>query len=264
MEQSPQQEKPSQPWLDREREDAFQKQIKYFEKLDAAAVRNAFLTIFNPGIPEGKQPLVPDDIKSLTYATVVSEGASEIADHEIARPFFYFRDTVEFQNFYDRLTGHLGSGGFHLPGSAFGEDAGIWNKTGIMVTTDNLTFVTHEIRHTADPYVETRAGADKMISEVFAYYQEMILDSEAGLRKMVDPVNGPWNMMRAAVTGRGYYDEYFKTEEEKKLLSYDAFKQLGAELVAAVRASHEKRGALETQRSIVQLKTIGEIVKNIK
>jgi hypothetical protein len=257
---TPRNEREPQPWLNMAREKAFQTQIAHFEKLDDAAVRDAFLTIFNPSISDGSPLLTTEDLRSLTYITVSSTGSSEIAEYEIKRPVFYFGNMSEFQKFYERIFGRRGSGGFHLPGSAFGEDAGIWNETGLMVTTNDTSVVTHEIRHTIDPYVGSRGGAHNMISEAFAYYQERILDVERGLVKLGDPTAGPWPRMHSVLTADIYYNEYFKTEDERSKTTYEEFKRLGSLLVSALQALHEKKGALEAQRLLVQAITIEQFL----
>ncbi len=257
-------EKEPESWLNMEREGVFAKEIEFFENIikteeGGVELRRIFLMMFNgPIVEAGRPALTSEELSSLEYVAVTSTGCSEISGHKIERPILLFGDTSEFDNFYKRLTGELGSGGFHLQGNVFDKNSG-WSKTGLIITTNNRDFITHEVRHTVDPYIGERTGTDSMIEEAFGYYQEMVTDCFSGKRQAGDPINGPWVMLQTAITGVSYYEKYFPDAEQRP--TYEEFQEAGEVLVKKIRSLHETLGPLETQRILAKTKTIEEILR---
>ena len=237
-----------EPWLDQEREKAYSKQIKDFSQEvlgedQQEVIRSWFSKIFG---------IDAKDLSSFTYLQIESKSSSEIAGREIVRPFFLFSKTSEFQKFTKKISGHMDSRGMVIPGDIFPEKSGFYT-TGMLVVTNDKEAMSHEIRHSIDPYLDQRKGENIILSELFGFYQKCILED-------IDPKDEEdkrWKLLEERINARVYY-ETIKDEFDG---SYEEFKQKVKESVYIVKSLTEKLGHIETQRAIIKSKTIQELIE---
>jgi hypothetical protein len=256
----------AQEWLDQKREAAYVELKKNFTDLEQSggteAVQKWFTDFFNPALIEaGIEPLKPEDVQSLRYLEVISESATRIAGKEIARPVLIFTNIGEYQRFSTRLQGKQGmaSRGMNLPRDMFAE-GDLLRETGLLIATGNKAFIGHEIRHSIDPNLELRKGYDSILDEAFAYYQQDIVEAcLKGYAHLTKPEDGPWRTLAGSIGGEIYGETYAKNAEKK--LTSEELKKLTQDVVTAIRSISEKRGHLETQRLLVQTKSIDELLK---
>ncbi len=246
-----------EPWLDLEKEKAYEDLLSGIDSIEMAggkkAIQEAFIKVFNA------YDLKTEEIGSLEYVKVESVSASEVAGKKIIRPIFIFFDISEFQELSKKIRGDAGmsSRGMVIAGSNFPEDS-LLHKTGLIIATSGINFISHEIRHTIDPNLEKRVGEDIILNELFGYYQKTII--EADLKKYAhikNPEDGPWNTLTQEVG----QDIYYNKAKKNTKLSFEQYKDKAKEAVNALRLVVQKRGHIEAQRAILQSKTLEELME---
>ena len=123
----------------------------------------------------------------------------------------------------------------------------------------NKDFIIHEIYHSIDPSIKERKGYDRILEEMFAYYQQTIV--QADLKQyshLADPKEGPWGTL-SRVIDETYLERYL-SESDKKL-SKEEFSKLMKDIVSTIRSIAESKGHIEAQRAIAKSKTIEELSK---
>ena len=242
-------EKESEPWLDKKREKAYKGLIDNLDIIQKTggdqSIQETFSHMF--GLELG-------DVKSLKYIKVQSSSASEVADTEITRPVFIFLDISEYQNFSKKLQGESG---MSSSGMIISSEKGV----PIIIATPNKSFISHEVRHTVDPNVNKREKENQILDELFAYYQEIIVEAELKqYSHLKNPQDGPWNKLINAV-GLDIYHEKIEGEVD---LSVEDYKEKTRDVVESLRLFAEKYGHIVAQRAILKSKTIEEFMDLLK
>ena len=256
--------KEPQEWLDMKRENSYDQVNRMLADIQEGqttyGIQNWLRRLVNPAMVEANlQEIESSEIESLQYVNFTSEAASKVAGKEINRPILMFSDISEYQNFSIKLRGEPGvaSRGMNIPRSLF--PSGQLHETGLIISTDNKEFINHEIFHSIDPNSEERRGYDRILTEMFAYYQQIIV--EADLKHyghLSKPEDGPWGTLSREID-ETYLDKYLEDTNEK--LSDEELKQLMKDIVAAIRSICEKEGHIKAQRAIVKSKTIEELFR---
>lgn len=253
-----------QEWLDMERENSYDQVGLMFADIQegqtAYGIQNWLRKLVNPYIVEANLPEIESsEIESLQYVNFFSETASKVAGKEIMRPILMFSDISEYQNFSIKLRGKssAASRGMNIPGSLF--SSGPLHKTGLIISTDNKEYNNHEVFHSIDPNLEERLGYDRILTEMFANYQQIIVEANLKYyRHLPKPEDGPWGTLSREID-ETYLDKFLEDTDEK--LSNEEFKQLMKDIVAVIRSIYEKNGHIETQRTIAKSKTIEELFR---
>lgn len=246
--------------VDEEKELAYKQILEYFEDAKKnggdRAIQEIFANMFDSAFKEwGKGGLKPEEVSSLVLAEIHSKSASEVAGREIVRPVFIFRNVSELQNFSVKLQGKEGasSRGLVISGTLYPEDQLI-HKTGLIVSMDANDFLSHEVRHSADCNYDNRIGADKLLAELFAYYQKAIVEANLkGYRHLENPEDGPWQRLAREST-----IDYERRSDEIGVPEGEYIK-LGQRAADAARRIAEKFGHIEAQRAIMKSKTIEDL-----
>ncbi len=227
------------------------------------AIHKSFLYIFNPRFEaSGAGPLSLSDIKSLEYAEINSISASQVAGKDITRPLFIFFNTSEFQKFSVKLQGKHGmsSRGLVVPPSGFSQESSL-GKTGLIIATAGKEFISHEIRHTIDPNLDKRSGRDKILEELFGYYQEEIIDAKLSqYSHLAKPQDGPWRWLSRTIS----QDMYYENIKDEDNISLEEYKDLAKQASDAARLVSEKYGHIETQKAILKSNTLKEFIELAK
>lgn len=221
----------AQEWLNSRKEEAHLKQVEIWkdilESKGEDGVRNLFLTLINERLTnDGRQALPPGLVKNLSYQEVVSASASEVAGIKITRSVFIFEDVKSFQNFYGAIDGMEESHWDKISARGFvtafdiNMPDGKSERVSLIVAPRGNDEISHEVRHTIDPYLDERKGYDRVLCEFFAYYTQIL---EAAYRN--NRLGRIWNDLNASAWGAesSYYSEYSKDTENPI-----SFKEYGA------------------------------------
>ncbi|EKD43288.1 MAG: hypothetical protein ACD_72C00359G0001 [uncultured bacterium] len=191
--------------------------------------------------------LKPADRDQIHFVLHTSKSLNEVAGTQIVRPLFM----VDNEALYTRLEAMFdmksgGSHGVHFsPG--FFDSKSKWEKVGLIVVKDNQDITTHEARHSVDPLLahgsDKREGCDRVISELFAFYKEFILDNESP----------NWNGLVERVL------QYYPNYTSKNKLSLLGYTDRVKNAVNGLKRFRAKYGDVETQRKLVQAKTLVEL-----
>lgn len=131
-------------------------------ELDKGSFKKWFVDFFNSRF-KMEESLLEDDIKSLEIVLNSKELSLLKSDlgHGYFRPVLLL-SLRDFQIFYRKFTGLIGVSGcvIHLPGF----------NLRIIISTNSPEFIYHELRHSADYYLETRGGYDKIIEEFIGFF----------------------------------------------------------------------------------------------
>lgn len=240
-----------QSWLDLEREKAFERLHELFKGLIEGPTgidgfRLWFLDCFNPAIEAaGRAPLTLTDLQSISVIDASSASATAVAGKEITRPIIVFHKLAELHRFLSALTGAevQGTGGFVLAASDFIDD-GLLSKTGLIFSWAIDGCLSHELRHTVDPYVHERE--DDIVDEAFAYFSQLFPTQES-------------------LNDTSAWSEYLNSiirscvgNDHKKEHDTEAMKTRATQFVGAFQAYTKGKNILEVQRFLVQCRTIEE------
>jgi hypothetical protein len=246
-----------QEWLDQEREQAFDEVMETFENMKKegeAEPQKWFVEFFNPALQYlGKEPLTLEDVSSLRVVKVTSESASQIAGKEINRPIFLFTDIAQYQKFSKLLQGTAGSRGMNLKG-IFAEGSAL-EKTGMLISVPAPDFIGHEVRHSIDPHLGERGGWNGVLDEAFAYYQDTIVTAKPeNFKHLSNPEDGPWNSLRFNL------ENDISLRKKVNGQTEDEYKALCRSVVETLRDLHDRFGAIEAQRKLVQCKDVESLL----
>lgn len=166
----------AEDWIDQERETAFARLKDFFhttltgpEGIDG--IHQWFIDCFNPAIEhEKRESLRREDVSSLRIVEASSASANAVAGTVLQRPILVFTDINQLRHFYQTLSGVRSEtvGGFVIAPENFGE--GDLSKTGLILSSNMDRTVSHELRHTVDPFVHKRE--DDILDEAFAYFSD--------------------------------------------------------------------------------------------
>ena len=259
-----------QPWLDMNREESYDKVNMMFadiqDGLTDYGIQNWLRELANQHIGEDAiNKIKSEEVESLKYLNFTSESASQVAGKEIKRPVLLFSNIGEYQNFSIKLRGEssAASRGMNIPGSVFSQ--GDLQKTGLIIATDNKEFINHEIFHSIDPNSEKRQGYDRILNEMFAYYQQIIVEANSKhYSHLANPEDGPWGTLSRTID-ESYINNYLEDFKDiNARLSKEELDKLMKEIVSAIRLVYEKKGHLEAQRTIAKSNTIEELFNKAK
>jgi hypothetical protein len=248
-----------QPWLDMEREAAYDNII--------AESKTAIEGGMKPGqylknvIKESSSPtpagygwkvnmgnwLTEEQLAKIDLGYLGTDSISRVAGKEIVRPVF-----IAEKELYDLIAATAGathSDGIYIqPGRLSGHPA--WSKVGVLIVKNDAVSAVHEIRHSIDPHTsinidQRRNDYDQLIDELFALFEYHIIDGRAnwfGLEHKLD----------------SYYEVFLNQSEQK--ISKEEWQMKIHDLVQKTKALYNKYGEIECQRMIVQARTIDEIM----
>lgn len=263
-------EKGPESWLNMRKEAAYQKQLENFGEIlktkGEEGVRATFLDYVNAALAKEKRaPLSPDFVKGITYHEVTSDSASEVAGAKITRPVFIFDTTRNFKQFYGALSGQeephwdqISTRGFVASFGVQMPDGQVESISMIVAGPEDL-HISHEVRHTVDPYLHERKGYDNLLCELFAYYQDSLQSPHAeGKARTISPEK-MWQDFAVNVAGIRESDYYTdNTSDAKNPISFDQYRQLVSRAVEKVRELSGKHGDVEAQKRIVKSRTLEE------
>ena len=243
-------ESQEQPWLNKDREEAYKVLSEGLPKQDETTVHKWLSDLANHNKADKNAPeFTYEDFNSAAVINVLSEGASKIAGREIVRPVIIFSDFDQFNRFASVWGGN--KEGFVMEGSNF-KEGDIFKKTGLIFTNRKLEAIGHEIIHTIDPYIEDRKSFHSSIGELAAQIH--------GLRGDTGKIdNSDWELF-VTIMG-GYYEQYAKdTNVGEILLSKDEYTDVLKKMTEKLKLYYNESGYVELQRKLLQYKTIREIV----
>lgn len=244
-----------QEWLDQKREASFVEYAEYARDLllegGDDAVQKWFIDMFQPALKSvGREALTIEDVNSLVIGLIKSESASRIAGTSIERPIMMFTDFSQFSKFQEKVFGKTGAGGMILAGENFIEGTFL-RDTGLVIGTRNVSFTDHEILHSIDPHVGTREGVNNILTEAFAFYEEVIASKETLLESN-------WLSFMRRLSDESYYvAAQERGDTDTTLEGYQATVNT---VVKAIKSLTERYGHTKTQRILVQTKTIEELL----
>ncbi len=191
--------------------------------------------------------LTDEDFQAIQCMEITSASASEVANQPIRRAVFVIADPAVYAKMEQVFGTEPGdTHGVHIPGGAFGQLPG-WRETGVTLVKDRPATMTHEIRHSIDPnfsQLEQRKGYDRLLEEMFAEYQTKIVEGD------------DWQKYERFFVP--YYEQYSADAEE--WMSSTEWAQLISAAVNALKRLRAEHGDIETQRKMVQCKTIAEFL----
>jgi len=259
----------SQAWLSAEKETAYKQLDSYlfeiYEQEGQDGLRELLITSINENLRSkyGRGPIDAELVRGVDFKRVTSASASKIAGQEITRPVFVFQSERSFKEFYFQLTGFEKSKNPEcVEARGFVTDLSwdIGNGKKVMikliVSAPDQKSIAHEVRHSIDSNTGSRDGYDGILDELFAYYWETIVDR--GNRTE----NEMWHDLRAHIWSNenSYYAKY--TETAKKKMTYREYGEMTGKIIEAVKRIYQRsRDHIQTQREIVQLKSIEELYR---
>lgn len=268
----------SQEWLSERKELAYEALTKklslIFEEEGQEGIRDYFLKLINAALQLDQRRIISSELLSSVELSVVSSAsASQIAGKTIERPAFVFTDLDQWKKFHHTVFSgeegvDMGEGwkkcstaALAIPFNIRVPDGSI-EEVKLIFSPLNRGSIGHEVRHTIDPQVLERAGYDRILEELFAYYHDDILDEEEVKRCKNQP-DDLWQGFIASVWGsRGaYYKTFSESEKQRggKELRYEEYGRLVKKAVDKIRLLADKHGHLETQRLLAQTKTLDEL-----
>lgn len=251
-----------QSWLDREREEAYKGVRDYFLEIMGEGtveekernIRKWWLEFCNKSFASNKVELLkPEHVESLLVIDYKSEAASKIAGKEISRPMIVYTDLKEYKEFASRFNGvEDTSAGMNIWGGNFHSESP-FHKTGLIVTVAAEENMNHEILHSIDPHVDTRKGPDGILCEAFTFYQDRIVEADGSIEE------GFWRLTKMM---SHYYHDYGQDADPP--MSPEEFKEYCGRISQALQKIREQQGDLETQRLLVQTKTVEDLLRLVK
>ena len=194
--------------------------------------------------------LKPEEQDKIEFILFTSKSLNEVAGMPIERPLFMIRDEKLYSRIEAMFDIKPGSGhGVHFSPGLFDKKTQ-WEKVGLIIVTDNAEIATHETRHSVDPLLahnsEKRKGFDQAVAELFAYYKVFVMDKK-------DP---DWDGLIQQV---GVYHKFYEGTTKEKMTPEEYTNKIKM-AVAGLAKFREKHGDLETQRQLVQIKTLDELI----
>ncbi|MFH2062547.1 MAG: hypothetical protein ABIJ46_00125 [bacterium] len=249
-----------QPWLNLEREKSFEVLRAAFRGLEGSGSREQrerkfrewFLDFINAALEAGdREPLEPADVSSVFLGEFRSASASEIAGTDIIRSVVCFEDILQYQRLAARMDGRCvaDDGGTFIPGKAFSDDH-IMHQIGLIISAADDYFIQHEIRHSIDPHLDSRSGEGLVLTEAFALYRQVIVESDSTEKELFGAL---------ARVLKNYYDDYL--DESDLPMSQSEFDLVCEKVVETLRQSRQKHGDLETQRMLAQSRTMADLFR---
>ncbi len=241
-----------QPWIDQSREQEFQKLTEFFDKVKETggteAVKNWFIDYINKNPSfRGRVNISSKDIESMDVVNVQSKSASQIAGADIVRPVVLFSNPEEYNRFMS-LLGVESSDAVIMHRNKWIDDT--FSKTGLIMSKmgeqDN---VSHEIRHSIDPHVESRRGYDHVLTEAAAWYQYLIVDGGDQWKGLEDMLSN--------------YKEKVERFYGMSINDADWRREL-SKIVDTIHKVHDQYGPLETNRILFQSKNMTELRNRIQ
>lgn len=244
-----------EPWVDLKREAAYEEQILGGEqrsirwKGDAEYLHDVLW--FGMSMKDREirikfeSKLKKEDFKYIKGKVVTSDSASRVTGKEIKRFVFI----VEDDQVYDKLVSVFGvenSHGVFIPGSMF-DYMPPWHETGALFSRNDAAVLDHEIRHSVDPYMgesTQRAGADRILEELFADWQ----------RKISDEKNDWIGMEKFLLL---YFEDHMGKNSS---MSDKQYAVLVRSVINKAKALQRVYGDVEIQRKLVQCKKISDFM----
>lgn len=241
-----------EPWLVQYRERAYDGVLEEFNKsIEAGVPAGTHLyqvleygMIDSPFKRRFQKILSEKDFENIHFAAVTSFTASEIAGKKITRGVFLVSD----DEVYKKLEKVFGESegdthGVVIRGQLF-NDLPHYRDVGIILSKDNDKVIGHEVRHTIDPHLvgndhTERKGNDRILEEAFAEYQNLVVAKK------------DWQGYEAFL--HLYRESYAKDEPAPDEQSW---KEMVHEIAVKAKSLHQKYGAIEVQRRMLQSKTI--------
>ena len=195
--------------------------------------------------------LKPKDHDRVHFYILTSTSLNEVAGTRIERPLFIVDDEKLYQN----IRAMFGSSnqdkthGAVLPPGFFDNNTK-WSEVGLIIVKNRETTAIHEVRHTVDPNVNKRTGYNRVISEIFAYYKEHVLDKE-------EP---EWDEVISRVGHKLYHKNYSSNLDDDSKLTHEEFNNKIRKVIMAISKMKEKYGDLETQRKLAQSTSLEQLL----
>lgn len=193
----------------------------------------------------------PKQYSKIKFVLLNSTSLDEVTGTKIVRPMFVVDDEELYKNIesiFDMQAGE--THGIHFNPGLFDEKTP-WGKVGLIISRDNDTTMTHEARHSVDPYLvygsEKRIGYDRAIAELFAFYKVYIQD-----RQQPD-----WSGYAERVAH--YYEGYNVSVPDKEGRPKVEFMTMLRMAVDGIKKLREEFGDVATQRRLIQMKKLREL-----
>lgn len=240
-----------QEWMDEKREAAFAEITEWFPQLynlstSHEAFRRWFVENLNSGLRlEGNRLLTMSDVSTLHLKIVSSSEASAVAGRPIKRPIMVFADRPQYFRFIEKITGApCNSSAVHTKFIVDHDDGSnpIITTGLIFASRETGPDIQHEIHHSIDPYVHGRTGYDNMITEAFAFYDANINDDPRAYMKLLN----------------NYFEEFTESAAQNEKKTLQSYETLVHAFVNKLHTLRKKLGDIETQRLLVQCRTLLE------
>lgn len=193
----------------------------------------------------GERQLTLEDVSSLELIIWESTEINQVAQTQVQRPIFVFRDRGQYFKFmkkmYDKDTT---TSGMYITFDIDEEPTPLSEAGFIFVSREKVHEIEHEIIHSIDPYVKVRRGYNKLITEVLAFYR--------------DNINEPKEYKK--LLGH-YYKQFTSQLEASNHVSLDTYNEYVSKVVDLVTASHAKIGQEATLRKLFLVKTLDEALQ---
>jgi hypothetical protein len=258
-----------QPWVNRAKIAADSRIISEFAAKEKQGINSAqylheilgfihndrYKTLFQEAINES-------DEKNIEFHPFSSLEISEIAGTPIVQPMFLISND-DLYNKIDRIFFPPGSENAPTENHGFWTDMSLsshpdWQKSALLIAKkSDITTQLHEARHGIDPFTGTikRHNIDRSVGEMFAHYSEDILHGLHGEKN--------WDHYYSHIVQPGYYKAYTGITVNKNPIQSGSWKQLVSDGIATLNSYSKKYGHLETQRKLVQCRTLNEVL-NLK
>jgi len=257
-----------EPIVNQEREKKFEKLMYYLsqvkEKFGEEVIRQLFCNMFNPMIEaNGRQALDPKEISSLSYATLQVDKVSQIAGQEIKRPLWLFKNPEEYWSFTERLFGKKEGHARYISFPRLPEDH-ILKDIGFILSTEKSRMLTHEAMHSVDPHQIDRSKFDQIITESFAYYQNLL--DEIDLHKLEVEKNPSLAQVKFYKDLDAKVWEFLPERVVNSLpeLPREEAVEIGKRLARYLKEYAKKYDHIEAQRQLAKSKTLDEFFGNMQ
>ncbi len=195
--------------------------------------------------------LLAAGLDGVRVVEVTSASVNRVVGQDVTRPVFYFSDDESYTKFCKSLLGEDDdSSGVFLPPKLFSE--GDLAKTGMLITGGGTGTVIHEMMHSVDPNLGKRKGPNRVLDELFAYYNDIVVRSQIDEKGNYQPTNEIdeklWDQLAEALSHEGYMKSY----KMDKSWGRGGMKSFCNNLVLKAKSLRTKFGDIVTLRKIAE------------